>query len=639
LICAPPTSSAIISERDPGIGGTPRLKTASGSCGRWSIAVENAQCNWQTNIVEVEKMKRLLGAVFVVAAVCAAPARANAACSVNKLADLPVTMASGYRPMVAAQINGLEARFIADSGAFYSLISPGMAKAAGLRLHDAPAGFQLAGIGGETNASVATVENLVLAGITIPKIEFLVGGTDTGTAGLLGQNVLGLGDVEYDFPHGMIRLFRSRDCGKTLLAYWVQNGEAYSMMKIVPLKEARFHTVGTVYVNGQALRATFDTGAGRTALSRRAAERVGVRPGDAGVVASGPSGGLGSKLVQGWVAPFRSIKVGDEEIRNVRLRIEDLDFGDSDMLVGADFFISHRVYVDNSANRMFFSYTGGNVFDSSARREGEAAAAAPAAAEAGEPADAGAFSRRGAVFMAQRDYARAIADFSRAIELAPKEPAYLLQRADAYLRSRRTSLGAADLNRAVEIDPSNVSARIERAQLRTFIAEREGALADLDAAARAAIGPVNDRLRIASGYTALDAYDRAIAQFDTWIAAHPQDAELPVALNGRCWARALQGQDLGKALADCNAALKQRPRNPSYLDSRGTVRLRMGDYDRAIADFDEALKINPKLAWSLYGRGVARRHKGLAAEAEADLKAAREVSPDIAERASKAHIE
>ncbi len=48
---------------------------------------------------------------------------ASAACTLSKVAELPVTM-SGLSPTVVAKIDGVEARFIADSGAFYSVITP-----------------------------------------------------------------------------------------------------------------------------------------------------------------------------------------------------------------------------------------------------------------------------------------------------------------------------------------------------------------------------------------------------------------------------------------------------------------------------------------------------------------------------------
>jgi tetratricopeptide (TPR) repeat protein len=106
-------------------------------------------------------------------------------------------------------------------------------------------------------------------------------------------------------------------------------------------------------------------------------------------------------------------------------------------------------------------------------------------------------------------------------------------------------------------------------------------------------------------------------------------------LNTRCWEGALAEQALEQALADCNAALKLRPNAAAFLDSRGLVYLRLGNYDKAIKDYDAALKINPKVVWSLYGRGLARLRSGQSAAGQADLAAAAALQPKIAARASK----
>jgi len=110
---------------------------------------------------------------------------------------------------------------------------------------------------------------------------------------------------------------------------------------------------------------------------------------------------------------------------------------------------------------------------------------------------------------------------------------------------------------------------------------------------------------------------------------------MPVALNARCWARALTGQALALAIADCNSALRMRPNTAAYLDSRGLVCLRQRNYDKAIADYDAALHVQPKMPWSLYGRGLAKQGKGITAEADADIAAAKALEPGIADTARK----
>ena len=109
----------------------------------------------------------------------------------------------------------------------------------------------------------------------------------------------------------------------------------------------------------------------------------------------------------------------------------------------------------------------------------------------------------------------------------------------------------------------------------------------------------------------------------------------PTALNGRCWSRALAGQQLDLALRDCDAALRARPKTPAFLDSRGLVELRRGDFAKAIADYDAALAARPDIAWSLYGRGIAKLRSGNPADGKIDLDAAARVRPRIAEEAKK----
>ncbi|WP_447407312.1 retropepsin-like aspartic protease, partial [Clostridium perfringens] len=76
--------------------------------------------------------------------------------------------------------------FILDSGAFYSTISAASAAEFGLRVTPAPPWFRLKGIGGDASVGVAVTKDFSLAGVAIPKIDFVVGGSDTGTAGSIG---------------------------------------------------------------------------------------------------------------------------------------------------------------------------------------------------------------------------------------------------------------------------------------------------------------------------------------------------------------------------------------------------------------------------------------------------------------------
>jgi len=99
-------------------------------------------------------------------------------------------------------------------------------------------------------------------------------------------------------------------------------------------------------------------------------------------------------MVKSWIAPFASFKLGDEEIRNTRLRIGEPGI-DTDMLIGADFFLSHRIYVASKQHKLFFTYNGGAVFNLKAAMPAPASDVPPAESAPDEPKDAAAYSRRG----------------------------------------------------------------------------------------------------------------------------------------------------------------------------------------------------------------------------------------------------
>jgi len=306
---------------------------------------------------------------FAVAAVLSAlsvsPVLAFAnVCKIGKIAELSVTM-NGMRPMVSAKINGVDAQFIADSGAFFSVIAPASAAEFKLRTQAAPFHLVMQGVGGSAEASITTVKEFTLVGVPIHNVQFVVGGSQPGgeAVGLLGQNVLRLADVEYDLSNGAIRLLKPDGCGKAAMAYWAKADQVFSVIDIAWATPLSPHTTGIAFLNGAKIRIMFDTGAGSSVLSLRAAERAGVKTTSAGVVEAGGSYGIGSHTVRTWIAPFESFKIGDEEIRHTKLRIGEIGNMDADMLVGADFFLSHRIYVASSQRKLYFTYNGGPVFN------------------------------------------------------------------------------------------------------------------------------------------------------------------------------------------------------------------------------------------------------------------------------------
>ena len=569
-------------------------------------------------------------------------------CKIAKVVDLPITMNS-LRPTIDVKINNRDAKFILDSGAFYSMISSATAAEYNLKTTHAPLGLTVIGIGGAADVRVATVKEFSIVGITLKNREFLVGGSDVGNAGLLGQNLLEQFDVEYDLATGVIRLFHTEDCDHTLLAYWLAPGQAYSSMPIDRIDPWHPHTIGVAYVNDKQIRVEFDTGAFTSLLSLKAAERAGVKPDSPGVVASGYTSGIGRGVTKEYIAPFASFKIGDgEEIKNTKLRIADIGVDNADMLVGADFFVSHRIFVANREHKLFLSYNGGPVFnlsqnravasqnsaeDQSNARAGEAKQADDSDASAPRAAE---LARRGSALAARRDFGPALADLSTAIQLSPNEPEYYYQRADAYRASGQADLALTDYDHVLMLKQDFLPAYIPRAEIKLAKRDSPGAIADLEAVDRLSPKQADLRFMLAELYQRMDRLPAAIEQFSLWIQYHPDDSRMLAATAGRCLSSALQNQDLPTALSDCNTAMHRADKkneNYSFLFvSRGLVRLRQGDYDKAIADFNDALQIMPKNARALYARAVAESRKNNEKGSQTDLEAARQIAPQVAEK-------
>ena len=624
---------------------------------------------------------------------------ATAKCTVGKLIEFQTTV-SRSQPVVTAKIDGTDVRFVLDSGAFFSFISPASAAALKLRTFPAPPGFSVRGVGGSIQVNLTRVATFDFNGIALHDVEFVVGGNDIGgnSIGLLGRNVLQMADAEYDLAQGMVRILMPHDCEDVALSYWTKPGDSYSVMSIAKpresqvlgshvLKAASFKEAitGVAYVNGVEIRVMFDTGAETSFLTVKAAARAGIKLGSGSVVPAGYNFGVGRSQVATYLAPVSSFKIGDEEIRNTRLRLGDTEIGDGvDMLIGADFFLSHHIYVANSQHKLYFTYNGGPVFNlgavaATSSPPSPAASAEPpqngeshlgnpaqpdaqgklaenpdqqkpapsgdqtmpaiplqsAAAEAKSSSDAGDYARRGEAFASRQEFDQAITALTKACQFAPDNPEYFYQRGVAYAESNQVKLELADLNRTIELKPNHVPALLARGELRIRAGDKAGAEADLNAANDAVPKEDAARYSLAGEYWRLGLFRQTIQQYDLWIVSHPVDVNLPSALNWRCRARALENVDLKIALDDCNKALKHAAKaSPFYAEaanSRGLVFLRLGDYEKSIADYDASLKIKPRDAWALYARGLDEMRAKKISEGQADMAQATTISPKIGE--------
>jgi len=622
-------------------------------------------------------------------ALCAFAAGAAAQCRLVQSPPIPVTM-MGWRPTIPAELDGHKTRLLVDTGAFFDTLSPAEAAQFNLPLSAAPYGAYITGGLGNLVPKIASVRSLSVGPLSFGAATFLVAANDLGNgiSGVLGQNLYQVLDVEFDFANGVMRFYHATDCDQGSMAYWAKaTGQSVSVVNLEERQPSNPHLLGTVRVNGHVIHAIFDTGAPTSLLSLAAARAVGVAPGSAGLVPVGTSGKL-------WSAPIDEIAIGDsEKIEHTHILVDDENFRFGFgvwMFIGADFFLSHRVYLSTSQSKLYFTYNGGRVFDldpaDAAQRGGQTADATTAPAHPTSP-DADDLMRRGTAHADRLEFQQAIADLTQACNLAPRNAEYRYQRGIVYWRYGQPVPALQDFDAAVELDPGNFQARLWRAEIRLITQEGRTVQADTDpriglssvdrpaskerpgpagadpsAASKVAAGaadpkadldtvdrqaPAEADMRLTLGrvYEDIGQYTRAIHQYDLWIANHGQDYRLAEAFTWRCGARVQANVDVDRALKDCNRAYdlmgvsfwSSKPRWPAswiapLLCTRSLGDLRRGNIKGAIADDDAAIKLLPTDADAFYARGLAELREGLETPGQTDLAAARKLQPGIGDR-------
>lgn len=123
--------------------------------------------------------------------------------------------------------------------------------------------------------------------------------------------------------------------------------------------------------------------------------------------------------------------------------------------------------------------------------------------------------------------------------------------------------------------------------------------------------------RRAHKYVAARDYDRAIAYYDTAIAAFSRPLASEV-FTDRGEAYFLKGM-YERAVADFDTALTIFGDDERTLADRGTAFRRLRRYGEAISDYTAALALKPRLTWARYGRAKAWQAVDSLARAIADL--------------------
>lgn len=548
-----------------------------------------------------------------------------------EIMEVPVRIIN-WRPIATLTINGVKVPMLVESGTTFSSLSLSAATELKLPIRNLPIGITLQGYTGAIAAKLTSVEKVKLADAELSNVDFIVGGSELGEGimGVLGRNILAKGDTEYDLAHGVVRLiFPKGDCKKANFAYWAGDAPIISVPLINNDNPEDSSIRVDVRVNGKRDQALLNSGSTKSALTLKAARRAGIAKSD--LVSNGRVRGAGEGSSTSWISNVTQIEIGEERINNVELSINDVEEKFEGLVLGLDYFLSHRIYVSRLQNQLYATWNGVPVFTRARALDGQYDAKYAALPSKVDDNDTSALARRGSAATVAGNFDRALADLNQAITLAPKVAEYRYLRALTHLAMRHHDQALIDFNEALLLDPAHDEARFQRAYLHLSVKDKQGSLADLKQLDDTLPTTSHKRVDMANLYTFLNLTPEAFKQLDLWISSHPNDNRLASALNSRCWLRARLNIELSLALQDCKDAVKKDDDNSAYHDSLGWTYLRLGDAAQAKKAFDNALE-NELSPVSQYGRAIAKLKLNDAKGAEADFAKARAKEPKIDEK-------
>ena len=243
-----------------------------------------------------------------------------------------------------------------------------------------------------------------------------------------------------------------------------------------------------------------------------------------------------------------------------------------------------------------------------------------------DPKSAFAYNKRGFTYGKLKQYDKAIADFNRAIELDPKLAVAYNNRGNTYVELKQYNKAIADCTKAIELDPEWFMAYNNRGDAYLGLQQYDKAIADCTKAIeldpKSAVAYNNRGV----AYLGLQQYEKAIPECNKAIDLDPK---LAVAYSNRGNAYG-ELEQYEKAITNCTKAIELDPNLAEAYGHRGFAFIKLKQYDKVIADYSRAIELDPKLPFANGFRGVAYFVLQQYDKAIADFSRAIELDPKSA---------
>ncbi|KAF2395540.1 TPR-like protein [Trichodelitschia bisporula] len=231
-------------------------------------------------------------------------------------------------------------------------------------------------------------------------------------------------------------------------------------------------------------------------------------------------------------------------------------------------------------------------------------APAPPPAPPTPTVDAEAYKAAGNKFFKNREYDKAIKEYTKAIEADPKAATYLANRAAAYMSANRFREALEDMKAADELEPGNAKFLHRLARIYTSLGRPDEALSVYDSMIPPAtakdrapaemmknhVSQANQHLKNStSGSMVVHALDQAEKGLGLGV-DRPRRWKL---MRGEAYLKMGNVNALGDAQNVAMSLLRSNPHDPDALVLRGRILYAQGENEKAVQHFRQALNCDP----------------------------------------------
>lgn len=287
---------------------------------------------------------------------------ANASeCSIPAPLDIDVHF-NGFIPTTTVLINNQKVSMGIDTGAQQTVLAPDLVRRLKLQM-DLHNYTNIFGTSGHTKAPNVFVDTLTFGNnsynhLSLPVVSLELSSsqarlTSPPLDGLIGVDILSQYDLEFDFSHNNISLYRPTIC-TNFSPPW------HHKFDTIPAVITPSHRIMIpIKVEDHTITAIFDTGASGERLAPQSINRAGLIKEKVERDLLQTGSGVGGGAYKAPVHNFKYITVGNNTYSHIKFDIVDLGSTESDALLGED-YISTRHFWLSYANSILFIQQASN---------------------------------------------------------------------------------------------------------------------------------------------------------------------------------------------------------------------------------------------------------------------------------------